>query len=41
MPKVQYGEITQAKRSGDKMIFNVPLIPSRNTGDDWISIVMT
>jgi hypothetical protein len=39
-PKVQYGKIGTADRSG-LMTFNVPLIFSRNTGDDWITIVMT
>ena len=41
MPKVQYVKISNAKRNGDLMIFNVELIPSRNTGDDWINIVQS
>jgi hypothetical protein len=41
MPQVQYGKVTTGKRSGELMIFNVPLIPLRSSGDDWISIAQT
>jgi hypothetical protein len=40
LPKTQYGQIGRGDRSGI-MTFEVPLIFSRNAGDDWISIVFT
>ena len=40
LPKVQYGEIGKSDRNGI-YTFNVPLIISRNSGDDFISIAIT
>ncbi len=39
-PKTQYGKIGQADRN-KIMTLNVPLLFHRNSGDDWISIVIT
>jgi hypothetical protein len=39
-PKVQYGNISPGDRGGVHTL-SVPLIFSRSSGDDWISIVMT
>lgn len=40
LPKTQYGEISPGDRKGI-MTFQIPLIFSRNAGDDWISEVYT
>lgn len=40
LPKTQYGKIAKADRSG-VLALNVPLVFNRNSGDDWISIVLT
>lgn len=40
MPKTQYGQPSMADRNGISTL-QVPLVFSRNSGDDWISIAFT